>query len=182
MKRRFSILAALVLGLAGCISENQQKVRFYNEDGLHLFHQGEYAAARDNFLAAIALIPEDPPLYYNAGECYDRLGDSVRAERYYNECLSRDFNHAECRHALASLLVREGRRDEAVRMVQAWLALEPKRAAAYAEDGWLWYQAGDLPRAQARLEQALELDRHDTRTLIELARVYEAMKRPDRAA
>jgi tetratricopeptide (TPR) repeat protein len=67
-------------------------------------------------------------------------------------------------------------------MVQSWLAREPGRAAAYAEDGWLWYQAGDLPRAQGRLEQALELDPHDSRTLVELARVYEAMKRPDRAA
>ena len=66
-------------------------------------------------------------------------------------------------------------------MVEDWLAREPRLAAAYAEDGWLWYQAGDLPRAQGRLEQALELDPHDGHTLIELARVYEAMKRPDRA-
>src|SRR2546426_641430 len=35
--------------------------------------------------------------------------------------------------------------------------------------------------SQARLQQALELDPHDMRTLIELARVYEAMNRPDRA-
>ena len=41
--------------------------------------------------------------------------------------------------------------------------------------------ASVLPRAQGRLEQALELDPHDSRTLVELARVYEAMKRPDRA-
>src|SRR5262249_40406658 len=91
-------------------------------------------------------------------------------------------NHAECRHALASLLMRVGRRDDAVRMVQDWLAREPKRAAAYAEDGWLWFQVGDLPRAQTRLQQALELDPHEPRALIELARVYEAMRRPDRAA
>ena len=181
MKSAFWILATLLAGSVGCISESLQKVRFYNEDGLHLFQQGDYTSARDNFLAAIALTPEDAALYYNVGECYDRLGDNARAERYYNDCLSRDINHAECRHALASLLVREGHRDDAVRMVQAWLAREPKRAAAYAEDGWLWYQAGDLPRAQGRLEQALELDPHDTHTLIELARVYEAMKRPDRA-
>jgi tetratricopeptide (TPR) repeat protein len=66
-------------------------------------------------------------------------------------------------------------------MVQQWLTREPQRAAAYAEDGWLLFQTGDLPRAQARLQQALGLDPHDTRTLVELARVYEAMNRPDRA-
>jgi len=181
MMRSLCILAFLA-GSCGCISESHERVRFYNEDGVRLFQQGEYASARDNFVAAIALTPEDPALYYNAGECYDRLGDVARAERCYNDCLGRDPNQADCRHALAALLVREGRRDQAVAMVQNWLAREPRRAAAYAEDGWLWYQAGDLPRAQGRLEQALELDPHDSRALVELARVYEAMKRPDRAA
>src|SRR5207253_3821590 len=85
-------------------------------------------------------------------------------------------------HALVSLLVRMGQKDEATRLVEAWLAQEPRRAAAYAEDGWLWHQAGDLPRAQARLQQALELDPHEPRALVELALVYEAMQRPDRAA
>jgi tetratricopeptide (TPR) repeat protein len=82
---------------------------------------------------------------------------------------------------LSALLVREGRQPEAVRMVQDWLAREPKRAAAYAEDGWLWHEAGDLPRAQARFQQALALDPHDCRALTELALVYEEMQRPDRA-
>ena len=171
----------LAIGAAGCASEKQEKVRFYNEDGIYLFQRGEYQPARESFLAAIALTPEDPALYYSVGECYDRMGDVANAERHYMECLGRDPGHADSRHALTVLLVREGRRDEAERMVQQWLAREPKRAAAYAEDGWLWYQSGDLPRAQARLQQALELDRHDMRTLIELARVYEAMNRPDRA-
>jgi Tfp pilus assembly protein PilF len=170
-----------VLGGVGCMSEKEERVRIYNEDGLHLFQQREYQQARDSFLAAAALTPDDAALYYNIGHCYERMGDAANAERYYNECLGRDLNHAECRHALAALMVRHGRRDEAVRMVQQWLVREPQRAAAYAEDGWLLFQTGDLPRAQARLQQALALDPHDTRTLIELARVYEAMNRPDRA-
>ncbi|HEV3115527.1 MAG TPA: tetratricopeptide repeat protein [Gemmataceae bacterium] len=171
----------LPLGIAGCMSETQERVHTYNEDGLHLFQQGEYQQARDSFLAAAALTPDDAALYYNVGHCYERMGDAANAERYYNECLGRDLNNADCRHALAALMVRHGRRDEAVRMVQQWLAREPQRAAAYAEDGWLLFQTGDLPSAQARLQQALGLDPRDTRTLVELARVYEAMHRPDRA-
>jgi len=181
MQRPWPLLG-LVLCLAGCASPVQERVRDYNEDGVSLFQRGDYLAACDSFRAAQALQPEDPALYYNIGQCYDRLGDGAKAERFYNECLARAPGHAECRHALASLLVRVGRRDEAVRMVQDWLAREPKCAAAYAEDGWLWYQAGDLPRAQTRLQQALQLDPHEPRALIELARVYEALRRPDRAA
>jgi len=66
-------------------------------------------------------------------------------------------------------------------MVEDWLAREPRLAAAYAEDGWLWRQAGDLPRAQARLQQALELDPHNERALVELGILYETMERPERA-
>ena len=171
-----------LLGLAGCASEASERLRNYNQDGLYLFQRGEYAQARESFMAALAVKPDDAGVLFNLGECYDHLGDSAKAEQCYNACLLHDPNHADCRHALAGLLVRLDRRDQATRMVKDWLAREPQRAAAYAEDGWLWLQAGDLPRAQARLQQALELDPHEPRALIELARLYENMQRPDRAA
>jgi Tfp pilus assembly protein PilF len=180
--QRASCVLGLAFVLAGCVNPAPERLRAYNEDGVFLFQRGDYFAACESFRAALALQPEDPALLYNTGECYDRMGDVAKAERYYNECLQRDPNHAECRHALTVLLVRVGRRQAAVQMVQEWMAREPKRAAAYAEDGWLWFQAGDLPRAQTRLHQALELDPRDRRALIELARVYETLRRPDRAA
>src|SRR5262249_4191576 len=80
------------------------------------------------------------------------------------------------------LLVAHGRRDEAVRMAESWLTARPDLASPYALDGWLWHQFGDLPRAQGRLQQALEHDSRDTHALNELALVYEDMHRPDRAA
>jgi len=172
----------LVLCLAGCMEPAQERLRDYTQDGVNQFERGNYNGARDCFLAAQTITPEDAVLYYNLGQCYDRMGDVVNAERFYNESLQRSPNLADCQHALNSLLVRVGRRPEAVRHVQDWLAREPQRAAAYAEDGWLYYEAGDLPRAQARLQQALGLDPHEQRALIELARVYEVLKRPEQAA
>jgi Flp pilus assembly protein TadD len=174
-------LLRLIICLGGCESASQERLRDYNQDGIYLFQRGDYAAARESFQAALALKSDDPALLYNLGECYDRLGDPVKAERTYRQCLLEAPNHADCRHALASMLVRVGRRDDATRLVEDWLAREPRLAAAYAEDGWLWHQAGDLPRAQTRLQQALELDPHEPRALVELALVYEAMQRPDRA-
>lgn len=171
----------LCVCVGGCVPDSQGRVRDFNEDGVYLFHQGEYSSARESFQSALELKPADPVILYNLAQCYDRVDDGANAERYYNACLQQSPNHAECRHALASLLVRESRRDDAARMIQAWLVSQPKLAAAYAEDGWLLHETGDLPRAQARLNQALELDPHDTRALTELARVYEAMQRPDRA-
>jgi tetratricopeptide (TPR) repeat protein len=178
--RRAGWMLGLVF-LVGCVFDEQDRVRQYSDDGLYLFRCGDYRSAREDFQAALALEPENPVLLYNVGRCYDLVGDTAKAERTYNECLSQSPNYVECRHALADLQIRTGRRDEAARQVEDWLAREPQLAAAYAEDGWLWHQFGDLPRAQARLQQAVELDPKEPHALIELARVYEAMQRPDRA-
>ena len=179
---RVGWVAGLALGVAACAtSPVAERVRDYNEDGLHLYECGSYADARDSFQAALALQPEDPNLIFNLAQCYDRLGQPTRAEQLYRDCLRHSPEHAECRHALGVLLVRAGRRPEAVRMAEDWLRAEPNRADAYAEDGWLRAQEGDLINARGRFQQALALDPHNNRALTELARIYEAMHRPDRA-
>jgi Flp pilus assembly protein TadD len=177
----FVVVAGFILSLGGCSTTEQDRIHAYSQDGVYLFQHGDFERARQSFETALLLKPEDPSLLYNIGQCYDRQGNTIQAERYYTTCLMRDRDHVACHHALAVLLVRGNRRPEAERMVGDWLSRSPKLAAAYAEDGWLLSQAGDLPRAQARLQQALELDPHDTRALTELGRVYEAMRRPDRA-
>lgn len=174
--------AALALCLTGCVADTQERLADYNQDGLHLFHSGDYRAARECFQAALQLRPGDPDLLYNVGQCYDRQGGAARAEHEYLACLQVSPDHADCRFALASLYVRGGRLDDAVRLGQDWLAQKPQLAAAFALDGWLSRQQGDLPRAQARLQQALDTDPHEPHALVELGRVYEALNRPDRAA
>jgi tetratricopeptide (TPR) repeat protein len=170
-----------LIWLGGCAPTAQDRVRDYNEDGLNLYRHGVYDKAAESFEAALALEPGDAGLLYNAAQCYDRTGNPARAEQYYNACLQRAPNHAGGRNALATLMVRQGRRDEAVTMIEGWLAGQPKLAAAYAADGCLRHQLGDLPSAKLRLEQALELDPHDTRALVELGLVYEALQRPERS-
>jgi Tfp pilus assembly protein PilF len=49
------------------------------------------------------------------------------------------------------------------------------------QDGWRLRQDGDLLQAQARLQQALELDPQNSRALVELGILYELMERPGRA-
>ncbi|MBV9123436.1 MAG: tetratricopeptide repeat protein [Planctomycetes bacterium] len=180
--RRAWWIAGLVLGLGGCASLTlQDRVQDYDEDGVYLFQHGDYEGARSNFQQALALNPGDSSLLYNLGECYDRLGQPVQAEKYYLECLQKTPDHHACRHALIVLKVTEGKPDEAAHMIQDWIAKEPKLATAYAVEGWYRHRQGDLPGAQFRLEQALELDPHNPQALTELGLVYEAMDRPDRA-
>ncbi len=173
--------AGLLALLAGCGPTVGERLRTYNDDAMYLFQQGDYPGARECFQAALSLQPENADLLYDVGECYDRSGNAAKAEECYNLCLKRSADHVRCRHALTALLVRTGRRKEATYQVEAWLAKDPKKPDPYAEDGWLWHQAGDLPQAQARLQQALDLDPHNLRALNELGLVYEHLGLPERA-
>lgn len=176
-------LALVVLAVltAGCATEVQDRVRAYNDDGVYLYQRGQYTDARDSFRAALSLAPEDPAVLFNLADCYAHLNDFGQAEGYYRECLVRAPEQNECRYGLAVMLYRQGRRSEAAQMVDQWMVGQPRLALAYAADGWLWHQTGDLPRAQARLQQALELDPHEPHALTEMGTVFEEMHRPDRA-
>jgi tetratricopeptide (TPR) repeat protein len=180
MGRAFrAIVCALML--AGCMQPAQERLRDYSEEGMILYGQGDFRHAGECFQAALALKPNDVVLLYNVGHSYDRIDRVDLAEKYYVACLTQDPNFADCRHAYLALLIRTGRKDQAIQSVQAWLASAPQLAAAYAEEGWLMLQEGDLPRAQARLQQALDLNPKDVNSLINLGQVYESLQRPDRA-
>jgi Tfp pilus assembly protein PilF len=180
MRRAWAMLAGALI-LAGCATDQDQRLRDYSGDGLQLFQQGRFQDARESFQAALALKPDDPNLLYNIGQCYDRQGANDQAEKCYVDCLAKAPDNVPCRFALAAMQVRTGRLTDARHMTEVWLTGYPKQADPYALDGYLWHQAGNLPNAQGRLCQALELDPQNVRALIELGLVYEAMNRPDRA-
>jgi Tfp pilus assembly protein PilF len=167
--------------LAGCETTAHEKARPFNEDGVFLFARGDYASARESFEVALQHQPKDPGLLFNLGQCHDRQNNPAKAEDYYQKCLAEDPDHAPCRHALAVLMFRNGRANEADHMIEDWLTREPKRADAYVEDGWRLRQAGELEQAAGRLQQALDLEPHNIRALTELALLYEVLEHPERA-
>jgi tetratricopeptide (TPR) repeat protein len=171
----------LVVLVGSCAPTAQDRGRELTRDGLDLYRRGAFADARDTFRAALAVHPDDPDLLFHLARCTDRMGLAADAERQYRDCLQRDLDHADARHALAVLLVRRGRRDEAVKMAEEWLRERPELAGPYALDGHLCAEKGDLIRARARFQQALDRDPLDARAMVELGRVYERADRADRA-
>jgi tetratricopeptide (TPR) repeat protein len=170
--------AALV---PGCETAEQERLKQLNTDAMHRFSQGDYAGARESFEGALIIKPEDTNLLCNIGQCFDRQGDKIQAEKWYRQCLEKSGEHAECRHSLIVLLYGTNRRAEAEKMVQDWLAQAPNLPGPYAADGWLLRQERAYPQAQARLQQALNLDAHYVRALVELGIHYEEMNLPERA-
>jgi tetratricopeptide (TPR) repeat protein len=174
-------LGCLIVLACGCAPATPNLAREYADDAFRQYQCGRFADARESFLAAARADPCDNVLVYNAGQCAERIGDLAGAERLYTECLVRQPANPDCRHALAALYLRQHDNEKAFRIVQDWLAQCPQTADAYAEDGYLWHQVGDLQRAQARLQQALAIDPLNVRALRQLAAVYRDKGRPDLA-
>jgi tetratricopeptide (TPR) repeat protein len=178
-RRCIALLPWIVAGCAATPTED--RMRMFNDDGVHLFAHGNYHAALESFELALTLQPDDPNLLFNLGQCHDRTGNPAIAEKYYLECLQRKAGHTEARHAYVSLLYRTGRVDQANELIDQWLREHPDLADTYALDAWRLRQQNAIPQAHGRLQQALALDPQHTRALTELALVYEQTGMPDRA-
>jgi Flp pilus assembly protein TadD len=170
-----------VVFLAGCVAPMDDRARLFNEDGVQLFAKGDYSAALDSFDLALTFRPQDATLLFNMAECYDRLGDSGAAEKFYGACLLQAPKHADARLALVRLLYRTGRQPQADQLIDTWQRQDPQSADSYVLDGWKLMQARNYPWAEGRLQQALDLDPHNRRALAEFGHLCELMGMPQRA-
>jgi Tfp pilus assembly protein PilF len=176
-----SIFLAAALGLAGCALPAEDRSHLFIEDGVELFAKGDYQNALESFDMALTLHPQDPALLFNKAECYDRLGSVKRAEEYYLYCLQRAPDNADARLALVALYYRSDQRPKADSIVDEALRQNPPTADAFVLDAWRLRQAKDLPHAEARAQQALDLEPHNRRARMEMALIFEQLGLPDRA-
>lgn len=176
---------ALTLGLltllVGCDVTQQERVRLYNEDGIHQFAQGNYREASDSFEQALVLKPDDPVLIFNLAQSCDRAGKTKQAEAYYQECLKRNATMADARQSYANLLVRSGRKEESTKLIETWTVQEGNSSDTFVLQAWQLRQENRYPEAQDKLQAALAQDPHNPRALTELAILYEKMNFPDRS-
>ncbi len=172
-----AVLAALLLGVAGCVSP----ARTYNQRGIALFNMGRYQEALRQFQMAAQMDLTNPDIYYNLGRAYHELGQTVDAEINYEHCLALAANHSKCQHAKVVLLLEQGRTNEAYASVQRWLAADPASPEPLVELAWLERQHDRTEQARQQLRYALALDPQHPRALAELGAIYEAEGRPQRA-
>jgi Flp pilus assembly protein TadD len=180
-RMRWSILLLSQLLMLGCASTGDDRWRMFNEDGVAQFAKGNYRDALDSFDYAMTLRPQDPVLIYNTAQCYERLGDTKRAEQLYAYCVQVDAKHGDARLALIAMQYRTNRVAEANRTIDEWLQQTPPAADALVADAWRLRQQRAYPAAQGRLHQALAIDGNNRRALTELAILNEIQGMPDRA-
>ena len=151
-----------------------------NAEGVRLYEQGRYQEAVQQFQWAVNTDPQNADGYYNLAAVYHRLGalrndrsQLAQAEQYYNQCLDWDENHRHCHRGLAVLLVQQGRRDEAVRLIKGWADRNPTSAEPKIELARLCEEFQEPEAAKELLVDALSADPGNARALAALGHLRE---------
>ncbi len=159
-----------------------------NAQGVRLFQQSQYDQALKQFQEASYADPTNADAYYNLAATYHRLGkinnqpgDLGKAETYYNLCLDRNNNHADCYRGLAVLLAEQGRTQEAFRLVEGWVNQQPSSADAKIELARLSEEFGDRNAAKEHLVEALTIQPDNARALAALGKIREESGDPAQA-
>lgn len=177
-----ALLGTSVLGLAlaSAVGCGSFAARGMNAEGVRLFEQARYQEAIRQFQQAVFSDPNNADGYYNLAAAYHRLGtldnkppDLAQAERYYNQCLDRAPDHRECHRGLAALLMQQGRRAEAFRLLEGWVDRSPGSAEPKIELARLCEETGDLEAAKRHLIDSLKVDERNARALAALGRIRE---------
>jgi tetratricopeptide (TPR) repeat protein len=171
------LIGVILVGLAGCGGFTAQG---RNAEGVRLFQQTRFQDALREFQEASYADPNNADSYYNIAATYHRTGqlerrqsDLAQAESYYNLCLDRDPNHAECYRALAVLLAEQGRKEEAFRLIEGWVQRQPASADAKIELARLNDEFGNRQVAKEHLIEALAVQPDNPRALTALGKIRE---------
>lgn len=104
---------------------DEDKVDYYRE-GLELLKVSKYHEALTSFRLAQRDSPDDEAVSQQIAITYTRIGMTDEAKKTYRSVLERDPNAAGAHYGLAFLVLREGRQEEAVQHLRAFLAQPPE--------------------------------------------------------
>ncbi len=157
---------------------------FVSEYLLGVAHQTrkEYAVAVNHFTSAehLAQVGETNRLnagfYFQLGAAFERKGDRVEAEKYFEKCLALAPDDAEALNYLGYMWAEKGEKlDRAKAMIERAVKSDPTNAAFLDSLGWVWFQLGKPHEAVKYLLQAIANDdKPDATVLDHLGDAYAA--------
>ena len=129
------------------------------ERGLLFEASGHTEDALKEYESALAKAPKDPDLMLRVGCGKVSAGRAKQAEELLRKVLSERPNSAETNHCLGRALLLEGTRlAEALRLLERAVELDANRAEYQLYAGWAANDAGNVPKAERALAEALRLD------------------------
>src|SRR5262249_25979322 len=104
--------------------DSEERVDYYRE-GVELLGDGKYHEALTSFRLALRESPRDIAVLQQMAITYTRIGMTDEAARTYRSVLEKDPNVAGAHYGLAFLCLREGRTDDAILHLKAFLVHSP---------------------------------------------------------
>ena len=139
----------------------------------------EYEAARQAFDHAIEIAPAGR-VYRGSAMNYAALGRDEEAERHFRKAV--ELGADDARIDLGAFLFRQGRSEEAAKLLDAAVQATPDSARANMESGRVLLQLGQLEAAAKRLEKATQRNPSDWNAHLLLGRAYQRLGRDAEAA
>jgi Tfp pilus assembly protein PilF len=151
---------------------------YYLARNLHSL--GEFEAARKAFDLALKAAPSSllPKVLRATALNYMALGQNDEAERDLRRAMKLGQSGADdVRVDLGAFLFRQGRSEEALKLLEAAVQGDPESARANLESGRVLLQLGQLEAASKRLEKATGRNPADWNAHLLLGRAYQRMGR-----
>ena len=157
--------------------------------GLAYGRKKEYKLAVQHFTAAEVIAKATDPsrlddqFYFQLGATYERIGDYLQAEQYFEKCLQLAPDSAEAQNYLGYMWAEHDTKlDRARELIEKAVKAEPKNAAYLDSLGWVLFKLRQPKEALGYTLKAVELSDEPDATLYDhLGDIYAALNQPDKA-
>jgi serine/threonine protein kinase/tetratricopeptide (TPR) repeat protein len=146
---------------------------------LHFVADHAFGEAERRFIRALELSPGSADTHDHYGRMLSSLGRFEEAHAHIRRAIELDPLSAPV--DLATVLLRMGRHDEALTLIQRQVATEPRNARARATLGWARFLKGEREEGIAELERAVACSPDDSTWIGQLGQAYGSAGRADDA-
>jgi len=138
---------------------NRERVQLVLLEVQLLTSAKHYQAAYDVLQKELKKLPSHPDLLYETALLADRIGKPDELEKLIRKLLQEEPDNANAYNALGfSLLERNVRVQEGMKLVEKAYSLSPNDAAITDSMGWGYYRLGKLDKSLEFLRRAYKLD------------------------
>jgi tetratricopeptide (TPR) repeat protein len=170
-----------LIGSHGPVSEEMATCRQLAQRGQAAIERGNWQAAEAFFAQAIETYPEDAAVRRHYADVLWRRGAQQEALLQAEEALRLAGDDAAIAVQVGEMYLVMGRLDDARRLANAALDLQPQAGAAWALRARVAAREGQLELALADLHRSLVYLPDDRPVLLDIAELYRTMGRPGRA-
>ena len=161
--------------------ENPNLAAFHLLLGAAYWDKTEYGKALDEYRKAISLDPRSVRGHYLLGSSYKLMGDSAASIKSFEQALNLDPEFKPAQVAMVDILAEEGKRLEAIALLERVVAKNKQDAEVQLKLGQLYLETSQFERCLKTLEEAKRLAPEAKKVHYLLGRLYTAQNQPDLA-